>query len=92
MTLKLDHTPVLVIRSPLCGTCWVGVDFDSDGMICPSCGTYWDRDAVDYTKGELTEEWEELPGEPISEEEAQDIALREEMRQREEFLERMRHR
>lgn len=92
MTLKLDHKPVLVIQYPLCGTCQIDVEADPDGLTCPNCGTWWSHKAGDGEAGELPDDWDELPGEPIPESTAHILAVQEEMRQREEFLERMLHR
>jgi predicted amidophosphoribosyltransferase len=67
------------MRSPLCGTCWVDLEYDADGMTCPNCGTYWDHeDAEDGAEGKLPEDWDDLPGLPIDEDQARTIALEQE--------------
>ena len=44
---------------PTCDGCEVEVDGDGDGWLCPSCGTAWDGDNLEYGEGEGTrfEDW-----------------------------------
>lgn len=65
--LKLDHTPVLAIQYPQCGTCGVDLECDPDSMTCPMCGTSWDTGANDGAEGDPYEDRDDLPGPELDE-------------------------
>jgi hypothetical protein len=61
--IKLAEAPTLSIRMPDCGACLIEIESDGDGYQCPCCGTSWNYDAGEDTKGELYEDWSGEPAE-----------------------------
>lgn len=53
--LRLSKPPELIINAPLCDACDVEVSFNGDGLLCPSCGSFW-HEAEEGITGDLSEE------------------------------------
>lgn len=57
--LKFEKAPALLHPgNPVCGNCLCETEYN-EGWLCPSCGTMWDEDSMEYGegKGDLYEEW-----------------------------------
>ena len=72
--VKLKEAPYISYSTPTCSTCLEELDIEDDGWICPACGTFWSYSDNHGDAGQLYEEWsgEDLPGEALSENDAQD--------------------
>lgn len=58
--LNLDHIPALEHPGyPNCGTCEVETYLEDCDWLCPSCGTAWNVNSLEYDEGEGTayEDW-----------------------------------
>ena len=77
LPVKLTEAPAWCIQYPTCGACEIDLTNEAgDGWTCDNCGTAWGSDANDGDAGELYESWSgvQLEGEPVTHEEAAQVA------------------